>query len=75
MPGAAGIVAVIDATPFVTVAFVLLNLTPVKVPVLLVFPFQLVISLAVIPAAADAENTGSASVKDCSAVSALPNDV
>lgn len=59
---AEGIVAVIDATPLVTVASVPLKETPVKVPVLLVLLFQLVISPEVIPYAADAVNTGSVSV-------------
>lgn len=64
-----------STTPEVGFLVVPFILTPVTVPVFDVFPFQLVMSEAVIPAAADAENTGSVSVKDCSAVSALPNDV
>ena len=55
----AGIVTLIEATPLLTVAFVPLNLTPVRVPVLLVFEFQLEMSAAVILWAGLATNTGS----------------
>ena len=57
-----GMDADIDAMPLDTDASVPLNFTPVSVPVLDVLLFQLEMSDAVIPAATDAEKTGSDSV-------------
>ena len=59
----AGMDTEIDAIPLDTDADVPLNFTPVSVPVLEVLEFQLVMSAADIPAAGDAEKTGSDSEK------------